>query len=144
VKRFRFRLSRVRDIRKLRERMREAEFGLARVKLMREQQAEAAMMGMVSDQQGALAGKIRQGFTPVEAIARLTYIKRLRDEVKVQRRRVEAAVTEVQGRQKALLLARQERKALDSLYDRRRGEYMRDVLADEQKATDDMPKRERR
>jgi flagellar export protein FliJ len=144
MKRFKFRLSRVRDIRKLRERMREAEFGAARMKLMREQKIESEILTRVSDEQGALAGTIRRGFTPEEAIARLTYIKRLRDDAKTQKRKVDAAIVEVQGRQRALLTARKERKALDSLFDRRRGEYMREVLADEQKATDDIPRRERR
>jgi flagellar export protein FliJ len=144
LRRFRFRLARVKNVRQLRERMREVEFGQARARLERERDEERRRQAMVSRGFEEFASRLSGKFSPVEAVSHLNYVARLKDQVVLQTGNVKAAAQRVATCQAALLRARQERKALDSLYDRKYAEYMYGAVAEDQKVLDDIPKRERR
>jgi len=144
VKRFRFRLWRVLDVRKIRERVCEVEFARSKARLADERRVEQQLESRFSGSAQDLAARLRDGFRPDEVLGHESFLGKLKADAQEQSGRVTEAAGQVEAHHEELLSARQRRKALERLRQRQYSGYLAGLLAEDQKSLDDSAKKRRR
>lgn len=130
---FRFRLERVRRLRKQAERAAQEELAAS---LGRRNEGERSLQAIDAEIDGAIAAERRAagGASPAparsgnELVAMDAYLERLAGSRAAAVRELALREAEVEERRDALLDAARERQALDRLRERRRSEHERDAL----------------
>jgi len=139
MKKFKFRLEKVMDMRAEAERQRQMALAEARMKVEAEEQRLQSLHETVTSEKNAIE-LLRTGgaIKPREINAHYQYIRRLKLDIDHQRQNIFKAKQEQELRRQELLEAAKERKMLENLKDRQREAYMAEVNRKDQALIDDV------
>ena len=139
MKKFKFRLEKLLDMKAEAERQRQMALAEANMKVGREE--EALRLIQASHQAGRQGIEtLRSGgrFSPQEMDQRYRYLKKLEADMVIQRRRIKEAIKAADQCRVALLEAAKERKMLENLKGRQEEAYLGELTRKEQAMIDDL------
>ncbi|MCK5145294.1 flagellar export protein FliJ [bacterium] len=139
MKKFKFRLEKVMDMRAEAERQRQMDLARAQIELVKEEDRLKELESKLSRERDAIE-QMRQGerFNPYEMDCRYRYKKKIENDMSRQCVRIKEAKTKVVLRRNALLEAAKERKMLENLKSRQREAYLAEFARKEQALIDDV------
>ncbi|MDR1129085.1 MAG: flagellar export protein FliJ [Treponema sp.] len=134
MKRFRFNLQKILDLRAHREQDAEIELGRAMVRLA---ELTGRLKALAEERFRAAAGRFAQSNSAEDMLSYERYITRLDFQKEKLLEEAAAAELEVNEKREAYLAASRDRKILDKLGEKRFGEYRKLALREEVKIVDD-------
>lgn len=137
MKRFHFSLEKVLLVRAIREQLARVKLARALELMQREEERLATMQERYHQARGLILTRAKEGVTALEMSLHFRYLDVFLGETRIQEGRVAAAQAGAVQARRELLLTRQEKKAMEKLKDRRRQQYRKGVLAEEQKQLDE-------
>lgn len=134
MKRFRFRMQPVLDLREMQEDEAARALGEARQAESLEREQLSCLMGL----RDSVESEMEASFDPQHAMAYLGYLSRLQGRIHSQQEQVQEMARVAEDRRESLVQASVERRKLEKLKERRQEEHRAEVLAAEEKELDDL------